>query len=102
MTVADFRATLQDSAPPDVTPLLQALWHDAKNDWDRAHQIAQDVADRSGAWVHAYLHRKEGDIANARYWYQRAHQPPATDSLDDEWIRIVGALLELRIMNSEL
>jgi len=93
MTVEEFRATLSGNGPPDGPPLLKALWHDAKGDWERAHAIAQDVEDRSGAWVHAYLHRKEGDLGNARYWYQRARQPVATDSLDEEWTRIVAALL---------
>jgi hypothetical protein len=94
MTLADFKATLTADRPPDVTPLLQALWHDAKGAWDRAHAIAQDVDDRSGAWVHAYLHRKEGDAGNASYWYDRARRRVATDSLGDEWDRIASALLE--------
>jgi len=94
MTFEQFRATLSDAHPPNVSPLLRALWHDAKGDWDRAHTIAQDVDDRSGAWVHAYLHRKEGDLGNAAYWYDRAQQPVATDSLGAEWMRIASALLD--------
>lgn len=93
MTVEEFRATLADSAPPAAIPALVALWHDAKGDWARAHEVAQDVDDESGAWVHAYLHRKEGDEGNAGYWYRRAGQPHAHDSLDAEWARIVSALL---------
>jgi hypothetical protein len=93
MTLEQFRATLSGSNPPDVAPLLRALWHDAKGDWDRAHAIAQDIDETSGSWVHAYLHRKEGDLGNAAYWYQRAQQPISTDSLDAEWARIVTALL---------
>jgi hypothetical protein len=58
-----------------------------------AHAIAQDVDDENGAWVHAYLHRKEGDRSNARYWYLRAHKPEATDCLDSEWARIVSELM---------
>ena len=76
-----------------MVPLLQALWHDARGDWSRAHELAQDIDDTNGAWVHAYLHRKEGDLANARYWYRRARKLEATDSLEDEWLRIVAALL---------
>ena len=94
MTLDEFRGTLATPRSPDVIPLLQALWYDAKGSWDRAHTIAQDVDDASGAWVHAYLHRKEGDLSNAAYWYGRARQPVATDSLDDEWTRIVTALLD--------
>jgi hypothetical protein len=93
MTLADFKATLSATEPPDVAPLLQALWHDARGNWDRAHQIAQDVDDKSGAWVHAYLHRKEGDAGNAAYWYRHAGQPVAGEPLDTEWDRIAGALL---------
>lgn len=93
MTLDEFKATLPDAAPPAVPPLLRALWHDARGDWKTAHELAQDVGDASGAWVHAYLHRKEGDRGNAGYWYRRANQPIATDSLDAEWTRIVSTLL---------
>jgi len=94
MTVDEFKATLSANHPPDVTPALLALWHDARGDWDQAHAIAQDIADGTGAWIHAYLHRKEGDLGNAQYWYQRAQRPTATDSLEEEWARIAAALLE--------
>lgn len=94
MTLADFRTTLSDAAPPDsLPPALQALWHDANGKWDRAHQIVQDIDSAEAAWVHAYLHRKEGDLGNARYWYRRAGHPEATASLDDEWEAIVADLL---------
>lgn len=93
MTLDAFKATLSSATPPAVAPLLVALWHDARGEWDAAHQVAQDIDDKSGAWVHAYLHRKEGDLDNAAYWYQRASQPVATDSLDAEWARIAAALL---------
>jgi hypothetical protein len=93
MTFDDFKATLASTTPPGVSPLLLALWHDARGEWDKAHTLAQDVDDPSGAWVHAYLHRKEGDLANAGYWYRRANQPIATGSLETEWTRIVTALL---------
>jgi hypothetical protein len=73
--------------------VLVALWHDARGDWDAAHTVAQDVPDPDGAWVHAYLHRKEGDLGNAAYWYRRAGKPAATGSLEEEWRQIVGAFL---------
>jgi hypothetical protein len=94
MTIEQFRSTLAANEPPEGPPLLTALWYDATGDWQRAHEIAQAIEDASGAWVHAYLHRKEGDLGNAAYWYQRAQQPVATDSLDEEWSRIVTSLLE--------
>lgn len=93
MTFDDFKATLANATPPQVSPLLLALWHDARGEWDKAHALAQDVDDKNGAWVHAYLHRKEGDLGNAGYWYRLAKQPIATDSLEAEWSRIVRALL---------
>ena len=93
MTLAEFKATLSSTTPPAVPPLLVALWHDARGDWEQAHRVAQEIDDRHGAWVHAYLHRKEGDLGNAAYWYGRADQPAATDALDAEWARIVAALL---------
>lgn len=93
MTFDQFSASTKASSPPDEGPLLRALWHDARGEWDAAHQLAQNVDDASGAWVHAYLHRKEGDAGNAAYWYGRAKLPVATDSLGDEWTRIAQALL---------
>jgi len=93
MTLDEFTATVKAPAPPDVAAPLRALWHDARGDWNEAHAVAQDIDDATGAWIHAYLHRKEGDLGNAAYWYSRAHQPVATDSLDEEWRRIVTALL---------
>jgi len=83
MDVTAFRETLTAVQPPAGIGLaLQALWYDAKDDWDAAHGCAQDQDDRNGAWVHAYLHRKEGDPANAAYWYHRADKPVAHVSLD--------------------
>ena len=93
MTLEDFRATLSANSPPAVAPVLQALWYDARGDWDEAHELANGVDDATGAWVHAYLHRKEGDLGNAAYWYDRAGQPVATGALDAEWDRIATALL---------
>jgi hypothetical protein len=94
MTIEEITRTLRDPAPPPgLSEPLRALWHDAHGDWTAAHRIAQDVEDEAGAWVHAYLHRKEGDLGNAAYWYRRAGQPVATDDLQSEWSRIVAALL---------
>ena len=82
VTLQDFRATVDANSPPEnLSPALRALWHDARGDWESAHGVAQAVEDESGAWVHAYLHRKEGDADNAAYWYRRARKPIATDAL---------------------
>jgi hypothetical protein len=94
MTLEEFKLTLSQSSPPDVAPLLKALWHDGKNDWDTAHDLAQDIHSPDGSWVHAYLHRKEGDQGNASYWYGRAHRTMPTGSLEQEWEEIVYELLE--------
>src|SRR5437660_10664394 len=93
MTLQEFKATLSSDRPPAVAPLLRALWHDARGEWDEAHKVAQDIETKDAAWVHAYLHRKEGDAGNAAYWYRQANQPVASDSLEAEWTRIVAALL---------
>jgi hypothetical protein len=94
MTLAQLGATLDQSSPPtDLPPLLTALWWEAKGDWNQAHEIAQADHGADAAWVHAYLHRKEGDASNAAYWYSRAHQPRCTMPLEKEWEQIVSALL---------
>ena len=96
VTFEEFESSLTADEPPDVAAALAALWHDGRGDWETAHKVAQDVADAAGAWVHAYLHRKEGDLANARYWYQRAGKPVASGSLEDEWRRIAADLCQMR------
>lgn len=94
MTLDEFRSTLTETeAPAELPPALRAMWEDARGDWKAAHAMAQDIHDRTGSWIHAYLHRKEGDLGNAGYWYRRAGQPVAHDSLADEWTRIVSELL---------
>ncbi len=82
--------------PTDAGPALAALWHDAQGDWARAHTLAQEDEGPAGSWVHAYLHRREGDLANARYWYARAGRtPPAkTVTLDAEREAIARELLQ--------
>jgi len=94
MTLEQFRTTLAEQTPPhDFSPGLRAMWEDAKGNWDAAHAIAQSIEDKAGSWIHAYLHRKEGDLRNAGYWYRRAGQAVATDPLEEEWTRIVSVLL---------
>lgn len=79
--------------PPSLTESLQAMWHDAKGNWNKAHDIAQEIHSKEGSWIHAYLHRKEGDAGNAAYWYHRANQPVCKTSLAQEWEDIVKTLL---------
>jgi hypothetical protein len=94
MTLQAFRASLSADAPPaDLSPALQALWQEAKGDWRAAHALAQAQDDAEGAWVHAYLHRVEGDLANAGYWYRRAGRPASIQPLQEEWTAVVAALL---------
>ena len=89
-----FKSSLAGAAPPAGTSgAVQALWWQAKGDWHQGHRCAQDQADEKGAWAHAYLHRVEGDLGNAGYWYRQAGQPTANDSLQAEWERIAAALL---------
>jgi hypothetical protein len=73
---------------------LQALWWERKGNWDRAHELCQEARSREGDWVHAYLHRVEGDEDNAAYWYARARQPVCRTGLDEEWQAIARALLD--------
>ena len=96
MTPADLaRSAGRDAAPPaDLAAPLAALWWDRKGEWARAHEtVAPDEAGRDAAWVHAYLHRREGDLGNARYWYRRAGHPAASGPLEAEWDAIAAALL---------
>ena len=94
MTLHEFQTTVAHTAPPPGLPqTLLALWHDARGDWDEAHRVAQDIDGADGAWIHAYLHRKEGDAGNAGYWYRRAGRTPFTGSLAAEWAAIAEAFL---------
>ena len=95
MTLDDFRQSLTATEPPaGLTHALAGLWWDAKGDWTRAHESAQQDEGMEGSWVHAYLHRKEGDQGNAAYWYSRAGKPVCREPLDAEWISIVRTLLD--------
>ncbi len=94
MTFEEFRDSLhQDDPPGDLSLGLTGLWWDAKGDWSKAHESAQHDEGRAGAWVHAYLHRKEGDSSNAAYWYQRSGKSPSRKSLTEEWNEITRSLL---------
>ncbi|HZS09840.1 MAG TPA: hypothetical protein VFD58_33750 [Blastocatellia bacterium] len=95
MTFEEFEAALTSDQPPaSLTPYLVALWHEKRGDWTTAHKIVQDIDDSRAAWVHAYLHRREGDEGNAQYWYRRAGKSfPAGQSLDEEWESLTRQLL---------
>src|SRR5229473_782769 len=94
MTPAEFKRALSKPKPPaGVAPALAALWWAAKGDWDKAHAIVMNDDGGDAAWVHAYLHRVEGDLGNARYWYKQAGKPVASGSLDAERDGIAKALL---------
>ena len=95
MKLSLYLQSLSDPQPPGgAAPLLTALWYDAHGDWDRAHRITQDAAGRDACAVHAYLHRKEGDLANADYWYQRAGSNRPDSALSTEWRELVEQLAE--------
>ncbi len=94
MDLKGFKESLDRNTPPeDLGRALQALWYQAKGEWDTAHRLAQSPDDRIGAWVHAFLHRVEGDISNATYWYGRAGKTISSAPLNEEWEEIVSALL---------
>ena len=94
MTLEAFKSSLSEPHPPEgISELLQALWYEGKNDWEKAHNIAQETSSADGSWIHAHLHRVEGDSGNAAYWYRRAGKPVARNSHHEEWEQIVTALL---------
>ena len=94
MNANSFKGSLAAAEPPaGLGMAVQALWWDGKGDWQKAHECAQAQDDAIGAWVHAYLHRVEGDLGNAGYWYRQAGKPFATGSLETEWELMVSALL---------
>ncbi len=94
MNIEVFKESLSGNEPPqNVSAYLKALWYDAKGNWDKSHEIIQDVEDANAAEIHAYLHRKEGDIFNADYWYRKANTKRPDVSVDDEWHEIVTGLL---------
>jgi hypothetical protein len=94
MTLAEFKQSLAKPKPPaEFAPALAALWWSAKDDWDKAHAIVMDEAGKDCAWVHAYLHRVEGDLGNAAYWYRQAGKTAATGPLPAEWAAITREIL---------
>lgn len=94
MNLHDFKKTLSgDSLPQNLSQYLKALWFDGKEEWEKAHVMIQDIDDKNAAWIHAYLHRKEGDISNADYWYNRAGKKRPDIPLEKEWEQIAEAFL---------
>jgi hypothetical protein len=96
MTLDEFRASIAMNTLPDKLPAeLQALWHASKGDWETAHSIVQDLETPEAAWVHACLHRIEGDHSNASYWYARAgRKSPGTAGESEELDEIAAVLLK--------
>ena len=94
MDLSEFKRSLAKAKPPaGLSPALVALWWAGKDQWDKAHGIVMDEASKDCAWVHAYLHRVEGDLSNARYWYRQAGRPVASEPLKAEWDTIAEMLL---------
>ncbi len=94
MNLEQFEASIAaGDVPDDLSVSLQSLWLASAGRWDDAHALVQDDPGDNAAWVHAYLHRAEGDLSNAAYWYRRAGKPTARGSLDAEWRSMVIALL---------
>jgi hypothetical protein len=95
VTFDEFETSLTSKQPPaGLSSYLTALWYEKRGDWDTAHETVQDLSDRNAAWVHAYLHRREGDEGNARYWYRQASKTfPSDQSLDEEWESLVKDFL---------
>ena len=95
MDLTEFRKSLSGRTPPaGSTQLLEALWYEAHGDWERAHKIAQSQKGKAAAAVHAYLHRREGDLSNADYWYERAGRVRSGGPLDQEWQTLAADLLK--------
>jgi hypothetical protein len=94
MTYPEFQSSLQQSEPPQkLSDLLKAMWYDGKENWSASHDIAQEIHSTDGSWIHAYLHRKEGDLSNASYWYSKAGKPVPRVSLKEEWEQLVKEFL---------
>ena len=94
MELTSLKQSLVQNKPPDnLSIYLKALWYDAKGDWEKAHTIIQNMEDKNASWIHAYLHRKEGDIFNADYWYRKAGKQRPAVSFEKEWETLVTALL---------
>jgi hypothetical protein len=97
MAPSEFKRSLSSKKPPSgLSPALTALWWAGKDAWDKAHDIVMKGEGADCAWVHAYLHRVEGDSDNARYWYRQARREPATSELASEWAAIAAALQQAK------
>jgi len=95
MEEKEFLSSLQQDTPPaDLSLFLKALWYDKKENWHMAHTIAQDINNADGSWIHAYLHRKEGDKTNAGYWYRLAGKPMPAYDLEREWEEMIQLFLK--------
>jgi len=94
MTFEEYLQSVENEQPPEISPYLDSLWYDKKGNWDEAHQIAQDLDDKYGSWIHAYLHRVEGDNWNAKYWYDRAGRSMPSKLIESEWEDLVRYFLE--------
>lgn len=94
MNLDEFKTSLSSQQPPEkASPYLKALWYAGKDDWETSHNIAQDIHDKSGSWIHAYLHRVEGDTFNANHWYNKAGRRMPGYSIQQEWEEIVKEFL---------
>lgn len=94
MTIEEFNQSLSSNLPPaGISDILQALWYDRKGNWSRAHELAQENHTRDGSRIHAYLHRKEGDLSNSNYWHNRAGTTMPEVSLEEEWQLLVTKYL---------
>lgn len=94
MLLSTFTESLQSETAPEGLPVyLKSLWYDGKDQWKTAHELVDELEDTDGCWVHAYLHRKEGDIGNADYWYRRAGKKRPSVSLKEEWEQLVNYFL---------
>lgn len=95
MSIEEFKETLKESQPDSGWSVqLQALWFDGKDDWEKAHDLIDHLGDPASARVHAYLHRVEGDLWNARYWYGRANAPEFTGTLEEEWSSLLQRFMD--------
>ena len=95
MTFDEFTASLTNDTPPlSLSPYLTALWHEKRGDWNTAHELVQEIETREAAVIHAYLHRREGDVGNAQYWYRQTKRQAKLDlALNEEWESLVRELL---------
>ena len=93
MNYKNFISLTNETTPPkSLSDIELALWHAMKNNWNRAHNIVQDINTETASWIHAYLHRFEGDLSNANYWYNRANKNGSTDSLESELNKIIKSV----------